>query len=74
MSDDDFWGSDGEDGNSKPDLKREWESREVNFWNSGYREGMEEGKKETFQEGFNAGYAQSAAAGLKWGQTRGVMR
>jgi len=74
MSDDDFWGDDGGDGKGSDDIRREWECREANFWNSGYREGMTQGKKETFQEGFNVGYAHSTAAGFKWGQIRGVVR
>eukprot|EP00959_Pyramimonas_sp_CCMP1952_P424166 8884517-Pyramimonas_sp.AAC.1 len=76
MSDDDFWGSDTEGGDSghAVEMRREWEAREVNFWNSGYRDGHDIGKKETFQKGFNEGYAKSATAGFKWGQMRGVVR
>mmetsp|Transcript_9572 Transcript_9572/g.19829 ORF Transcript_9572/g.19829 Transcript_9572/m.19829 type:complete len:184 (-) Transcript_9572:106-657(-) len=73
MSDDDFWGSDTEGDGHAVEMRREWETREANFWNSGYRDGHAVGKKETFQKGFNEGYAKSAAAGFSWGQMRGVV-
>jgi hypothetical protein len=36
-------------------LQREWGARREEFWNSGYREGLEAGKQKTVQTGFNAG-------------------
>lgn len=37
------------------ELDREWQARRSEFWNSGYREGIEAGKSETIQQGFNEG-------------------
>ena len=42
------------------------------FYNEGYREGVEEGKKATVQEGFNLGFREGATAGLAYGQARGA--
>jgi hypothetical protein len=56
---DDFWGDGGDDdpasGNATAELDREWHARREEFWNSGYREGIEAGKHDTVQEGFDSG-------------------
>lgn len=36
-------------------LQREWDSRREEFYNTGYREGLEVGKQQAVQDGFNAG-------------------
>ena len=36
-------------------LQREWDSRREEFWNQGYREGVDAGKQETAQAGFDEG-------------------
>lgn len=63
---DDIWDHDHhtDDGGHRTDqvgsyqtmeLEREWKARRDEFWNAGYREGIEAGKHETVQEGFNEG-------------------
>jgi hypothetical protein len=56
----DPWGSDDNAGpdvstNDAKELEREWNARREEFWNPGYREGIEAGKHETVQEGFDEG-------------------
>ena len=51
-SDDELW---GEEEHDRGHLQREWATRRSEFWNSGYRDGIEAGKQETVQEGFNEG-------------------
>ena len=53
---DDLEGSDDDDGSG---LRQEWGARREEFFNTGYREGMEAGKEEAVQQGFNAGGASS---------------
>lgn len=70
--DDSFWyGSDGEL-NSPSGLSMEWQSRRKQFYNIGYRDGLQEGKEATVQEGFNHGFKQSLRVGYNWGLVRGV--
>ena len=57
---DDIWGDDDGDDHEIPhsnaeELDREWRARREEFWNSGYREGLEAGKHDTVQEGFDEG-------------------
>ena len=58
---DDIWGDDGDDDsgrhqeNASAELDREWRARREEFWNSGYREGVEAGKHDTVQAGFDQG-------------------
>lgn len=56
---DDIWGDDGDasptNGPATEELNREWRARREEFYNSGYREGLEAGKHETVQEGFDEG-------------------
>lgn len=79
---DDFWGVDSNDGDGGErrgggsgagELDREWEAREANFWNSGYKDGLEKGRNETIQSGFNIGFKHGAAQGFAWGQARGAI-
>lgn len=72
MDEDDVWGELEAKGGDDPHLEREWEARRQEFWNSGYREGLEAGKQETVQAGFNEGYASGAAAGKAWGTACGA--
>ena len=62
MSDDGFgdsgWETEHGEGHASghaAELDREWQARKQEFWNSGYREGLEAGKHDTVQEGFDAG-------------------
>ncbi|GAB4819026.1 hypothetical protein N2152v2_006072 [Parachlorella kessleri] len=66
----DFEGSD-DDVNSG--LRQEWGARREEFFNSGYREGIEAGKEGAVQQGFNAGYAAGSRAGFAWGATCGAV-
>ena len=57
---DDIWGDEDDEDHEIPnsnaeELDREWRSRREEFWNSGYREGLEAGKHDTVQEGFDEG-------------------
>jgi flagellar biosynthesis/type III secretory pathway protein FliH len=55
---DDIWGGDADHQiphSNAEELDREWRARREEFWNSGYREGLEAGKHETVQEGFDQG-------------------
>ena len=56
---DDIWGNDDDaspsNAHAAAELDREWRARREEFWNSGYREGLEAGKHETVQEGFDEG-------------------
>ncbi|KAH7622270.1 hypothetical protein NADE_004857 [Nannochloris sp. 'desiccata'] len=54
------------------ELDREWRARREEYWNSGYREGLEAGKHDTVQEGFDEGYALGSSSGYKWGVLRGA--
>jgi len=57
---DDAWDAGEHGASSNPhsaELEREWQARREEFWNSGYREGLEAGKHETVQEGFDSGEA-----------------
>ena len=56
----DIWGSDDDVVHENPhlnaeELDREWRARREEFWNSGYREGLEAGKHDSVQEGFDEG-------------------
>ncbi len=54
----DIWGDDNEHeipNSNAEELEREWRARREEFWNSGYREGLEAGKHDTVQEGFDEG-------------------
>lgn len=57
---DDIWGDEDDGDHEIPnsnaeELDREWRARREEFWNSGYREGIEDGKHDTVQEGFDEG-------------------
>jgi hypothetical protein len=57
---DDIWGDDDDVDHEIPhsnaeELNREWRARREEFWNSGYREGLEAGKHDTVQGGFDEG-------------------
>jgi len=57
---DDIWGDEDDVDHEIPhsnaeELDREWRARREEFWNSGYREGLEAGKHDTVQEGFDEG-------------------
>ncbi len=60
LKEDDIWGDDDVEDHEIPhsnaeELDREWRARREEFWNSGYREGLEAGKHDNVQEGFDEG-------------------
>lgn len=55
-------------------LDREWEARKQQFYNAGFREGLEEGKEVTLQQGFNAGFAEGAQAGYEFGLVKSTLQ
>ncbi|WIA30877.1 hypothetical protein OEZ86_000932 [Tetradesmus obliquus] len=73
-ADDDVWGEGDSDTPEQAALDREWETRHQQFYNSGYRDGLDEGKELTLQHGFNAGFAEGAHAGFEFGLVRGALQ
>lgn len=47
---------------------------ERDFYNEGYKEGIEIGKEETLQAGFNEGFVAGAKAAYAQGEVSGVLR
>ncbi|KAK9813239.1 hypothetical protein WJX72_011283 [[Myrmecia] bisecta] len=62
-----------DDERRKQELDREWNSRREQFWNSGYRDGLDAGKEATIQQGFDAGFWEGANAGYEWGLVHGAV-
>mmetsp|Transcript_28234 Transcript_28234/g.79689 ORF Transcript_28234/g.79689 Transcript_28234/m.79689 type:complete len:204 (-) Transcript_28234:57-668(-) len=75
---DDVWGDDSDEdaacASSQNDLSRDWESRRNQFWNAGYREGLEAGQLEYVKKGFLSGFADGVEHGFKLGAARGMLQ
>mmetsp|Transcript_16716 Transcript_16716/g.28686 ORF Transcript_16716/g.28686 Transcript_16716/m.28686 type:complete len:196 (-) Transcript_16716:416-1003(-) len=78
-SDDDVWGLSGDEaagtsGMNDDELQRERHARQSQFFNAGYRDGVDAGKERSLQQGFNTGFAEGGQAGYEWGFLKATVR